>query len=141
MMQLNYKAVFHEKGFIPGKDITEEELEQLRAQFVEMQNLFADGINPALKKLNDIWARYEDIRNKGDVLAIWLTQNTMGINSETEYNDWLAMWYEIFAHGVDLSFQNTRLESNIFRDGDQPIYGVRFKDHPEWTMDITLEPM
>lgn len=140
-MAMTLKVVFHEHGFEVGKDISFEELEKLREQFVTMSNLFADGANAALEKLNKIWEQYEYILKIGNVFDIRQTQEAMGIESDTDYNDWIAKWYQELANCVDLSFTDTRLKSYIFRDDGVPIYGVQFKDHPDWTMDITLEQM
>lgn len=65
---------------------------------------------------------------------------TTGIRKGTTYNDWIEKWYRDLADAVDLSFQWSRLQSYIFRDGDLPVYGVKFKDHPDWKMDFTLVP-
>ena len=139
MEEAIYKAVFHEHGFEAGKDVSEAELEQLRELFMVMYDLFTTGLNPVMEKINQTWEKYVDIKETGDTLATYMTQRVMGINSETKYIDWVEKWYKDIADSVDMSFMWAPLKSRIFRDGEILVYGVAFKEHPEWTMDFTIE--
>lgn len=51
---LEFTVDFHEHGFVPGTDVSVNELEELRAQFMAMYNLWAQGANAVLSKLNTI---------------------------------------------------------------------------------------
>ena len=138
-MDLQVKVNFHEVGFIPGKDISEKEMESLRTQFMEMYNLWAGYVNQVQEKINETWNRYEDIKNHNDSIVTLMCQLTMEITEEMDYFDWCEKWYKDIAKCVDLGFTHTRLRGSIFRDDNNPIYGVTFIDHPDWSMNFTIE--
>lgn len=138
-MELEVRLNFHEHGFTPGKDVSEKELEGLRTQFLQMYNLWATGVNQMQDQINDIWHKYEVIKAGNNSLATFMCQMTMGITEQMDYFDWCERWYKEAAESVDLSFLDTRLRGIIFRDGENPLYGVAFRDHPDWTMDFTME--
>ena len=138
-MEVTARVEFHEKGFTPGKDVSELEMEKLRDQFMQMYNFWATNTNTIQDKINDLWEKYERILKSGDDIAIYLCEKTMDIKKGMDYYDWCEKWYKEVAQGVDLVFIGSRLKSRIFRDGELPIYGVEFKDHPDWTIDFTLK--
>ena len=141
MENITYKAIFHEHGFEAGKDVSEAELMRLRELFMAMYELFTTGVNSVMEKVNETWEKYEYIKENGDIFSIIALQRVMGITSETQYNDWLEKWYKELANSVDMGFKWAPLKSRIFRDGELPVYGVAFKEHPEWTMDFTIEEL
>ena len=138
-MEMVYVAELHTKGFEIGQDITKEEFEKLKEQFVQMNNIFADYINQALPKINEVWEQYELIREKGDLLALATMHQIMEIDSSTEYGDWLEKYFKEIANCVDLGFNESRLISNIFKEDGMPIYGVKIKGHQNWEIDMTLK--
>jgi len=139
MENVTYKAVFHTEGFETGKDVSEEEINLLRGLFVQMYDAFSTGINQNLEKINDIWHKYEDLKRKGDRFAIALCRQAMEIDSEMDYTGWLEKWYKETANVVDLAYAWSPLQSRIFRDGENLIYGVCFAERPDWTMHLTIE--
>lgn len=139
MENVTYKAVFHEHGFEVGKDVSEAELEQLRSMYMIMYDLFTTFVNQGIEMINDAWEKYIYIKERGDAFATHTLQCEMKINSDTTYADWVEKWYKEYAHVVDSVFMQAPLKSRIFRDGENVVYGVAFKEHPEWTMDFTIE--
>lgn len=128
---------YHYHGFVPGIDISEEELEALQKQFMEMYNLWADGANQIQDKINDTWETYEHMQELGmDVTAI---RKVMGIDDKTNYYSWCERWYKDISDKVDEWYTHTKLKGNIFYDGECPLYGVAFRDHQDWTMDFTMK--
>ena len=138
MSKVYYVTVdFHHRGFVPGIDISEEELEALQKQFMEMYNLWANTVNTIQDKINATWETYENMLKDG--MDVLFTQELMGIDDKTDYYSWCEKWYKDAASAVDIGYLNTRLKGNIFYDGECPLYGVAFRDHPNWTMDFTMK--
>lgn len=136
MSEIYVTVDYHYHGFVPGIDISEEELEALQKQFMEMYNLWANGANQIQDKINETWENYEHMQEIGmDVTAI---QKVMGIDDKTNYYNWCEKWYKDISDSIDRSYSHTRLKGNIFYDGECPLYGVAFRDHPDWTMDFTM---
>ena len=144
---MDYVVDFHAHGFDPEKDISEEEWELLKAELVTMNNLFANGINLLMDRINDTWERYESIkvtdRIIGSDIHTVMAQLSMGISENDTYWDWLEKWMKDVAKVIDeqAGISGLHIRSNIFRDGDEPMYGVKVKDKPEWTIDFTLKPV
>lgn len=137
-----YKVVYHAHGFDPEKDLTPIEWEMAKAQYVQMYNMFCQGTNQGLPKINSTWQKYQDVKESGDILTTFQFEQVMGIldHSGMTYEDWVEKWYLEYAHAVDMGVGlMTRLWSDIYRDGDYVGYGVKFKDHPEWKITFTLE--
>ena len=136
-----YKVRFNAEGFLPGKDITEEEWSEICDQFAAMNNYYANGFNSIIDRLNETWNTYE-MNRKNDAIAEAMMQISMGITDETAYWDWVEMWMQKVSQAVDLTAEMAgfRLRSNIIRDGEFPVYGAKFTDHPDWTIDMTLYP-
>lgn len=149
-MDYTYKVNIHGHGFEIGKDISENELETLQAEYMAMYQAFADMSNSVLEQINATWKKYEEAVELSNlvggedrkVIADEL-RTVMGIKEADDYNDWVEKWYMQIAEAIDINAEMAkfRMRSNIFRDGDIPIYGAKFVDHPEWTMDFTLEPV
>lgn len=138
-MEIIVNVEFHEHGFIPGKDVSNEELEVLRSQMLAMHNIWADGVNRIQDNINATWEQYEEIKRLNDGITTTMCKLAMDIDENSTYYDWCERWYKEAAKCVDLGFMDTRLRSRIFRDGEYPIYGVMFADHPDWTMNFTIK--
>lgn len=127
---------YHYHGFVPGIDISEEELEALQNQFMDMYNLWAGYVNKIQDKINATWEEYENMQTSG--MDVSVVREFMDISEKTNYYSWCEKWYKNVAEAVDLGYLDTRLKGNIFYDGEYPLYGVAFRDHPDWTMDFTM---
>ena len=147
MAGMEFKAKFNAHGFVPGVDISNENWQMLISEFMAMQNQFAYMCNQIQEKINDLWSKYETIKKfdeiGGNCMTTYLTQKTMGIDEKTTYNDWVEMWYKDICEAVDscAAFAGFHLRSNLFRDGDLPVFGAKVKNRPEWTIDLLLEPV
>ena len=62
--------------------------------------------------------------------------------SNITYEDWVEKNYnevvEVVNAGMSPFFH---LTAYIFRDGNSPTFRAKIKDHDDWTMHITLEPI
>ena len=134
-----FKAIFRNHGFDVPKDVSQSVYNSIRNVYVEMYNKFTDEFNEYIDGINDIWDSYEMLIVSGDEDAMSAAREAMDIAEGATYNDWIEKWMKIVADNVDKSYGVNLLEGNIFRDGDTPVYGVRFKDHPNWTIDFVLE--
>jgi hypothetical protein len=146
MATVEFKAKFNAKGFVPGIDISEEEWELAISEFLAMQNQFAQNCNKIQDKLNENWEKYETIKRKDELLGCSgiytrMTQQAMGISDKTTYGDWLERWYKEVCDVIDecAEFAGFHLRSNLHREEDLPMFGAKFKDRPDWKIELTLE--
>lgn len=145
-MEKTYKVEFNVRGFTPGQDISEKEFQEAVSEFISMQNKFAESTNQILDKANDLWLRYENIQKMdnmgGQCMSTFMARIEMGIDETTTYYDWLERWYnavlEVVNHMGQLAGFKT--EGYIFRDGELPVFGSRFRKKPEWKIDLLLKP-
>lgn len=135
---MEFKAKFITKGFEVGKDVSSEEFNKLTNQLVMMHNLFTENFNTQIDTLNDIWHRYEFIRDNCPI-SVELMRMVMEIDEKCTYKDWLKKWMLQDADAIDKGFFWTRLKGYIKDDEDLPMYGVEFKDHPDWKIYIGVE--
>ena len=57
-MTKEFRAKFHAKGFEVGKDVSWGEWQAAIAEFVSMQNAYAEISNQYLDQLNQTWSQY-----------------------------------------------------------------------------------
>ena len=134
-----FDVVFHTHGFEVGRDITDGEWEMYKGFFMAMYNAFVKGFNDNLPKINDTWRRFEQIKALGDLESVLAAELFMDVGFGSTYEDWVERWMKETASAVDSGFWFTGLKGNIFRDGEMPMYGVKFEKHPGWTMDISIK--
>lgn len=146
-MEMEFRIKFNTHGFEIGKDISNEDWNMVQAEFMAMYNIFANMANQVLDKINETWESYEYTKlfaeRMGNYNSVKDMVESMGINENYDYNDWAEKWYKQIIIGVDAAaaMSQFKVRSNIFRDGDVPIFGGKFKDKPEWTFDFELEPV
>lgn len=144
MEDMTFVTEFIAHGFVPGKDISQEDWNAAIGEYVSMYEQYANATNGMIDRLNDIWNKYESMKNTygGSSLGVSMMQMTMDISNETTYVDWIERWFKQTVHAVDAmaAMSGFRMRGNLFRDGDVPVYGVKFKDKPEWTIDFVLRP-
>ncbi len=137
-MEKRYLVVFHIHGFDP-EDVTEKEMELIKKQCVELNNMFARIMNPLYDKVNTIWDQYDSIPDDNPMKRE--TEKIMGIEARTTYYDWVKKWMILATEDVDRHFARKKklVRCNIFRDGENPILGAKIADHEDWTIDWTLK--
>lgn len=140
MEDYTFKAVFHEIGFVAGVDISEDELEKLREEFVTMHNQFAYMSDGILSRVNETWENYEFAKLYSKELSDQMAE-TMGISCNATYQDWLTKWYEQLCDAIDEAHPFGKLKSCIFHDNGNPYYGVCFRKNPNWKMMFTIKEM
>ena len=146
-MTKEFRAKFHAKGFEVGKDVSWGEWQAAIAEFVGMQNAYAEISNQYLDQLNQTWSQYESIKATdammGWSVSTYMAQLQMGVDEDVTYGDWMEKWAKQFGEIIDsiVTTAGFRLRSDIFREDDIPIYGAKFKDQPEWRIQMTLEPV
>lgn len=144
MEDMTFVTEFIAHGFVPGKDISKEDWNAAIGEYVSMYDQYANATNGMIDRLNDTWNKYESIKvSDGDNgLFTKMMQTTMDISNETTYVDWIEKWFKDVVQVVDTmaAMSGFRMRGNLFRDGDVPVYGVKFKDKPEWTIDFVLRP-
>jgi len=144
---MNFKAKFNAHGFVPGVDISQRDWQNVICEFTAMYDQFANMSNQVIDRLNETWEKYESIKRMdnlmGGEMATFMTQKTMGIDEKTTYEDWMEKWYKDICEAVDACaiMAGFKLRSNLFRDDNVPLFGAKFKDRPEWTIDMSLEPV
>jgi len=136
-----FRVIFQHCGFMPGKDISEKELEKAHDQYVKMYNTFAKCSDQVLDKLNMAWMDYEFQKGFGNEKLLKAVQKVMGIDDSYTYTKWIAKYYEEIGAVVDRACSWYGLKSKIFVDGDAVHYGVVFKRNPNWSMYITIEEL
>ena len=148
MDNVDFKVIFQAHGFIPGVDMTEEELKKVYPKFVEMYNTFCAISDLHLEQINRIWDKYEEVKARAEliggvgVFALEEAREFMCITEDTTYADWVCKWYKEFNEEVDKIFPDYGLISTTYRYGEDILnYGVRFKDNPKWGIDFSLEAM
>ena len=146
-MEMEFRIKFNTHGFEIGKDISNEDWNMVQAEFMAMYDSFVDQANKVMDKINDVWDKYEEIKKMADSIGVpelvTAMARSMEIPETYDYNDWVEKWYKQIIVGIDFAatMSQFRIRSNIFRDGDVPIFGGKFKDKPEWTFDFELEPV
>ena len=146
-MEMEFRIKFNTHGFEIGKDISNEDWNMAQAEFMAMYDSFANQANKVMDKINDIWDKYEEIKKMADSIGVpelvTAMARSMEIPETYDYNDWVEKWYKQIIVGIDFvaAMSQFKVRSNIFRDGDVPIFGGKFKDKPEWTFDFELEPV
>lgn len=146
-MEMEFRIKFNTHGFEIGKDISNEDWNMVQAEFMAMYDSFADQANKVIDKINETWESYESTKRLADSMGqhslVEFMASSMGINENYDYNDWIEKWYKQISIGIDFvaAMSQFKVRSNIFRDGDVPIFGGKFKDKPEWTFDFELEPV
>ena len=145
MENMEFVTEFIAHGFVPGKDISQEDWNAAICEYMAMYEQYANATNGMIDRLNDTWNKYESIKKTDGNFGFWtgLMQTTMDISNETTYVEWLEKWFKEASDAVDTmaAMSGFKLRGNIFRDGDLPVYGVKFKDKPEWTIDFVLRPV
>lgn len=146
MASVNFNVIFHGHGFDLERDISEEMQNRVQGEFMEMYNMYANMANEVQDKINVLWDKLERIKafDKvfGETEATSMALKEMGLTEDNDYYDWCEKWYKDIAEGVDMAalLSGYMLRCNIFRLEDGcPIFGVKFKDRPDWTMDFTVE--
>ena len=146
-MEMEFRIKFNTHGFEIGKDISNEDWNMVQAEFMAMYDSFADQANKVMDKINDVWDKYEETKKMADSIGVpelvTAMARSMEIPETYDYNDWVEKWYKQIIVGIDFAatISHFKIRSNIFRDGDVPIFGGKFKDKPEWTFDFELEPV
>lgn len=146
-MEMEFRIKFNTHGFEIGKDISNEDWNMVQAEFMAMYDSFADQANKIMDKINDVWDKYEETKKMADSIGVpelvTAMARSMEIPETYDYNDWVEKWYKQIIVGIDFAatISHFKIRSNIFRDGDVPIFGGKFKDKPEWTFDFELEPV
>lgn len=146
-MEMEFKVILEAHGFEIGKDISETEWQKVQAEFMTLWDYFVNATSELYDKINDIWETYEYAKEldklTGNNRTSSLMAISMGIPENYDYNDWIEKWYKQIAIGIDAmaAFCNFEVRSNIFRDENEPKYGGKFKDKPEWTINMTVEPV
>ena len=146
-MEMEFRIKFNTHGFEIGKDISNEDWTVIQAEFMAMYDSFANQANKVMDKINDVWDKYEEIKKMADSIGVpelvTAMARSMEIPETYDYNDWVEKWYKQIIVGIDFAatISQFKVRSNIFRDGDVPIFGGKFKDKPEWTFDFELEPV
>ena len=139
------RTKFQAKGFEVGKDISWQEWQKLIAEFVTLQDLYANMFNQVIGQINDVWSKYEDIRaidaTIGGCGATLMARMVMGVDVDASYSDWMEKWMKDICEIVDESAENAgfRLRSDLFREDDIPMFGTKFKDREDWKVLMTLE--
>lgn len=145
MENITFNVEFIAHGFVPGKDISEEDWNKAISEYATMYEQYAKATNDMMDRLNETWNKYEILQKVygDDYLYTKMMRNTMEISNETTYTDWLERWFGEVVRVVDMmaAISGFRMRGYLFRDGDVPVYGVKFKDKPEWTIDFVLKPV
>lgn len=139
MKDLTFKAEFRTHGFRVPENLNYAQFEQAKGEFVAMQNSFSEAFNQKIDQINDIWTMYEGIVENGDSVTAERMRVAMDINEDTTYNDWIAGWMEQYANATNSGYGFSSVNLYVFRDGDMPVIGAKFRKHPLWTMDIVLK--
>ena len=145
----NYVVKFVTNGFTPGKDISQEEYENVISEYISMYDVFSNYTNQILDKINTTWEKYQEVKKKEEELlpdypwaryATRLLQAEMEITDKTTYSDWVEKWYKNIVEVIDIMAMTSRfkLMGNLHRDGELPVYGACFRDKKEWTIDFVL---
>ena len=145
MATMNYNAKFNAKGFIPGVDISETEWSLAISEFMLMQDQFVQNCSLIQEKLDTSWEKYENIKKRDQIMGskmfTRMCQHEMGISDDTTYGDWLEKWYKEECKILDecAEMAGFRIRSNLHRIEDLPMFGAKFKDRPDWKIELTLE--
>lgn len=140
----NYKAEFVANSFVPGVDISDAYWAKAVSEAVLMQNLFSEMSNQVIGKLNDNWHKYEGIKAMdqmmGSQVFTEMCWKAMDIDANTTYIDWIEKYFKEICNAVDTTaaMNQYMVRSNLFRDGDLLVFGVKFVNKPEWTIDLRL---
>ncbi len=135
-----FKVVFNHHGFMPGKDISEEELASMHDCYFKMYNQFANGFIMLWDKISDSWRNYELAKFYANEDSIKTMQKIMDIDETYDFNKWIMKWYKEIADAVDQTYFWSGLKSKIFQDEDgTPHYSVVFKKNPNWSMFATIK--
>ena len=67
-------------------------------------------------------------------------QEAMEIDDSTTYVDWTERYFKDICETVDeiAAMSNYVVRSNLFRDGDLLVFGTKFRNKPEWKIDLRL---
>ena len=144
MEEMVFNCKFNARGFTPGVDITNEKWQEAVQEFAAMYDLYAKSCNEITDRLNETWEKYEDIMKNDRILGTnlaELTRSVMGISENTTYCDYMEIWFKQICDMVDDCAKTAGfyIRSNLFRENDCPIFGGKFLDHPDWTIDMSLE--
>lgn len=134
----NLKVEFRYEGFVPGVDISERTLGELRELYILMHQAFSTMVNGMIEKINDSWAVFETGRSLGYEEFTKTIQDVIDVPDNASYQDWIEAWYKRINNIVNKAAPNPFLIGDIFLDGDMPVYGVKFKENPNWRMDFVL---
>ena len=134
----NWKVEFHYEGFIPGVDISEEELGLMRELYITMYKAFSTMLNRNIDGIKAIWEGYETLCSFGSDESLERARKAMNIDENATENDWIERWCKEISEELDKNVPNSFLSGDIFRDGDIPLYGVKFNKNNNWKMNFTL---
>lgn len=138
------QVIFHAEGFNPQTDLPDMHWELIKSEFVTMYNAFASATNSMLERINHIWENYEYIKLTNNIASIFECEMAMGIldYSNITYEDWIEKNYNEIVEAVNAGMSPFfHLTAYIFRDGNSPTFRAKIKDHDDWTIYITLEPI
>ena len=145
MMELtNYKPEFAANGFVPGVDISDAYWARAISETILLQDIFSYMCNNVIDKINENWNKYETIKMKDRILGTTIftreCQEVMEIDDNTTYVDWTERFFKDICETVDevAEMNHYVVRSHLFRDGDLLVFGTRFVNKPEWTIDLRL---
>lgn len=140
----NYKVEFAANGFVPGVDISDAYWTKAVSETVLLQDIFSSMCNKVIDKINETWHKYESIREKDRIMGLRFftqqCQEAMEIDDSTTYVDWTERYFKDICETVDeiAAMSNYIVRSNLFRDGDLLVFGTKFRNKPEWKIDLRL---
>jgi len=145
MKELLVRPIFKTHGFESGKEITEEEFENLKEEFISMHNCFARLTNPLMDKINESWANYEEIEEMSKIINVSSSldqiRKAMEINDNTRYCDWVKKWYDEVCKEMERlpDIKKLNIRPYIFIEDENPILGARLKQNENWWFEMFLK--
>ena len=136
---MNFKTNFHWHGVNPNIEFSINEKNKILDEFVSNYNYYCEITNAINDKINHIWNGLESAKATNNEKFITEIACAMGVGKDCTYCEWVKKVFTDITDQMNIHGIGKKLESFIFMDGDIPVYGARFKEHPEWTIDFTLE--
>ena len=139
MAKTLYTNVFY-IGFNTETDVSTEMALEYEREFVELQNMFADILNPLLDSINDTWDRYELIKTNCKYMDedeyAKIACAAMEVEENATYYDWIEKWVKINIQSVNefAKARNYKIELSCTRPekDDFPIVFGKVRDHDGW---------
>jgi len=129
---MKYSVISH--GFIPGENISIDEFERVKDDFLNSYANYNAILCNNFESFKKTWNKFEELRKTGDMLLTSMAARLIGLSKDSTFEDYLDRNRELIISQINKRIPMD-VEIYVFKKGNDTMYAGKFKDHPDWIIE------